>query len=153
MKFTGIMILVYMLLLAAPSAIGQNSDDKIAFYSLRSGRDDIYLMNADGSNVQLLTRGKYGGKCPDFSPDGKQIVFVSLRDGNSEIYMLDLISGNEHRLTDLPSVERQPEWSPDGSRIALQSNRDGNWEIYIINSDGSNLRRLTDTDVNETNVA
>ncbi len=138
-----------ILILISSPIVGQNSDGKIAFYSTRSGRDDIFVMNADGSNVQLVTKGENGGKCPDLSPDGTRIVFVSLRDGNSDLYLLDLASGTEQRLTDLPSVERQPEWSPDGARIAFQSDRNGNYEIYIMDADGANWGRLTFTEAEE----
>lgn len=142
-------VLACMLLPVASSIIARDTGGKIAFYSLRSGRDDIYVMNTDGSDVRLVTPGEYGGKCPDLSPDGSRIVFVSLRDGNSELYLLDLASGTERRLTDLPSVERQPEWSPDGRRIAFQSNRDGNYEIYVMDADGTDWHRLTFTDAEE----
>ncbi|UCC45328.1 MAG: PD40 domain-containing protein [Candidatus Zixiibacteriota bacterium] len=122
---------------------GRGITGKIAFYSNRSGRDDIYLMDVVGGDVQRLTDGDYGGKCPDLSPEGDYVAFVSLRDGNSEIYVKDLSSGMVERLTNLSSVERQPRWSPDGSRIALQSNRDGDYELYVMDADGSNWTRLT----------
>ena len=141
--------LVCILLFVSPSIIAQDADSKIAFYSARSGRDDIFVMNPEGSNAQLVTIGESGGKCPDLSPDGTRIVFVTLRDGNSELYLLDLASGCERRLTDLPSVERQPKWSPDGRHIAFQSNRDGNYDIYIMDADGANWQRLTFTDAEE----
>ncbi|MDX9857929.1 MAG: MBL fold metallo-hydrolase [candidate division Zixibacteria bacterium] len=129
--------------------MGQNLDGKIAFYSPRNGRDDIFIMNADGSNVELVTKGKDGGKCPDISPDGTRIVFVSLRDGNSDLYLLDLVSGTEQRLTSLPSVERQPKWSPDGGQITFQSDRDGNYEIHVMDADGTNWQRLTNNEAEE----
>ena len=138
------------LILSAPHlAVGQANDGKIAFYSGRNGRDDIFLMNADGTDVQLITKGEYGGKCPDISPDGTRIIFVSLRDDNSDLYLVDLASGEEQRLTDLPSAERQPKWAPDGKRIAFQSDRDGNYEIYVMDADGSNWQRLTFNDAEE----
>ncbi|MEZ5357222.1 MAG: MBL fold metallo-hydrolase [Candidatus Zixiibacteriota bacterium] len=142
-------ILVCMLLLISSPVVGQNSDGKIAFYSPRSGRDDIFVMNADGSDVQLVTKGKDGGKCPDLSPDGTRIVFVSLRDGNSDLYLLDIVSGVEQRLTTASSVERQPKWSPDGARITFQSNFDGNYEIYIMDADGTDWERLTCAEAEE----
>lgn len=141
--------LTCLLLLTPHPVPGQTGAGKIAFYSARNGRDDIFLMNEDGSDVQLITSGEQGGKCPDISPDATRIVFVSLRDGNSDLYLADLASGREQRLTDLASTERQPRWSPDGKRIAFQSNRDGNYEIYVMDADGSNWQRLTFSDAEE----
>lgn len=149
----GVWAIGTLLLLLAPAipttVLGQKDSGKIAFYSNRSGRDDIYMMNADGSDVQVVTKGQYGGKCPDLSPDGSQMVFVSMRDGNSEIYLMDLESGVERRLTSLSSTERQPKWSPDGKHIAFQSNRDGNYEIHTMEADGTGWRRLTHSDAEE----
>lgn len=141
--------MTFVLLLTGGLSFASELHGKIAFYSNRNGRDDIFVMNADGSNVQLVTKGENGGKCPDLSPDGTRIVCVSLRDGNSDLYLLDLASGTERRLTDLPGVERQPKWSPDGKRIAFQSDRDGNYEIYIMDGDGADWQRLTFTDAEE----
>lgn len=141
--------LLTVLLLMSSLADGHENDGKIAFYSVRSGRDDIYIMNADGSDVELVTKGGYGGKCPDLSPDGSRMVFVSLRDGNSELFLMDLAAGTERRLTNSPSVERQPAWSPDGRRIAFQSNRDGNYEIYTMDAEGADWQRLTFSDAEE----
>lgn len=149
MKNYTILIFGCILLLSSSLTYSQDTNDKIAFYSNRSGRDDIYIMNADGRNIRLITKGEYGGKCPDLSPDGTRVVFVSMRDGNSELYCWDLASGDEQRLTSLPSVERQPKWSPDGKQIAFQSDRDGNYEIYIMDADGTNWQRLTFTEAEE----
>ena len=47
---------------------------------------DVYLMNADGSQQQRLTRG---GSQPSWSPDGRKIAFVSKRDGGPDIYVMN----------------------------------------------------------------
>lgn len=148
-KYFASIATIFLLLWTPPIVFSSDADGKIAFYSNRSGRDDIYIMNADGSNVQLVTKGEYGGKCPDLSPDGSRIVFVSPRDGNSELYVIDIAAGVTRRLTELPGTERQPEWSPDGRRIAFQSNRDGNYEIYTMAADGTDWRRLTFSEAEE----
>lgn len=144
-----ITVFLSTLLLTPALADGRGDGGKIAFYSVRSGRDDIYIMDADGSDVQLVTKGAHGGKCPDLSPDGLQMVFVSLRDGDSELFLMDMAAGTERCLTNVPSVERQPAWSPDGRRIAFQSDRDGNYEIYTMDADGADWRRLTFSDAEE----
>jgi len=146
---TAKLVLWCLAVVAVLSPRSQSADGKIAFYSNRGGDEDVYLMNADGTDVQLLTEGPFTGLCPDLSPDGRRIVFVSRGDGNSDLYLMELATREVKRLTDLPSTERQPRWSPDGKRIALQSNRDGNYEIYTMDADGQNWVRLTHTDAEE----
>src|SRR5438132_11207571 len=50
---------------------------RIAFTSDRDGTEQIYLMNADGSNPTRLTRGPASNTNAAWSPDGKTIAFVS----------------------------------------------------------------------------
>ncbi len=124
-------------------ALKQNG--KIAFVRARDGKEQIYVMNPDGSSQTRLTDDSTYNADPTWSPDGTRIAFSSNRDGKIEVYSMDSNGGNVIRLTNNPSarVEGQPNWSPDGTRIAFTSDRDGNPEIYVMNSDGSNQIRLT----------
>lgn len=99
---------------------------------------DIYLVNADGSDLHLLIED---GFWADWSPDGTQIVFASRRDGNVELYLADADGSNQRRLTQNGRLDFFPDWSPDGHRIAFAVLEDR--AIYIMDADGSNERRLT----------
>jgi Tol biopolymer transport system component len=117
---------------------------KIAFVRIELGKEQIYVMNPDGSNQTRLTDGSSYNADPAWSPDGAKIALSSNRDGKVSIYSMDSDGGNVIRLTNNASaIESQPNWSPDGTRIAFTSNRDGNLEIYVMSSDGSNQTRLT----------
>ena len=64
---------------------------RIAFQSDRNGTLDIYVMNADGSNIERLTYSGTDNYAPAWSPDGRMIAFASVRDGklyDSDIYMV-----------------------------------------------------------------
>ena len=64
---------------------------KIAFISTRSGAGDIYIMNADGSNLQQLTRDLSGEVGPVWSPDGTRIAFTRISHvRGSDIYVIVL---------------------------------------------------------------
>jgi Tol biopolymer transport system component len=134
---------------------------KILFMSDRipdttiTARFQIYVMNADGSNVGQLTfpdpaRDSTGHLIdttssfqPAWSPDGTKIVFGSTRDTNFQIYVMDPNGTNVVRLTHTSANDGQPAWSPDGTKIAFATTRDGNDEIYVMNADGSNPVNLT----------
>jgi serine/threonine protein kinase len=120
-------------------------DCKIAFTSDRDGNNEIYLMNADGSNVQRLTNNLTYDMFPAWSPDGSRIAFSSDRDGNLEIYLMNADGSNVQRLTKNSAEDVMAAWSPDGNKITFSSNRDGNFKIYSMNADGSNVKRLTNT--------
>ncbi|UCC48915.1 MAG: PD40 domain-containing protein [Gemmatimonadota bacterium] len=121
----------------------EETKGRIAFYSARNGRDDIYVVDAGGNNLRRLTKGDLEGKCPAFSPDGRLIAFQVSGRGAEDIYLMDADGSNVRRLTDSPASERHAAWSPDGAKIAFVSDRDGNREIYVMNADGSDWRRLT----------
>ena len=139
---------------------------KIAFVSDRDGDRDIYVMDADGSNVERLTNFgaddregiRFIGGPPAWSPDGRKIAFDWDLDGGAlDIFVMDADGSNIERLTDSDTHDSSPKWSPDGRRIAFDSwppplrqaagdretGRDGGWGIYAMNADGSNAERLT----------
>jgi Tol biopolymer transport system component len=127
---------------------------KIAFASNNDGNYDIYVMDADGSNVIQLTTDGVGppavsNRFPTWSPDGTKIAHTSTRAGQSEeIWVMD-VSGvvpdpSPVRLTTNAAIDRSPAWSPNGSRIAFASNRGGTFNIWTMNAtNGSGLTRLT----------
>jgi Tol biopolymer transport system component len=116
---------------------------KIAFTSNRDGNEEIYVMNADGTNQVRLTSDTADDFLPSFSTGGAKIVFYSNRDGLFEIYVMNSNGTDQTRLTNNSAVDFDPSFSPDGSKITFASNRDGNFEVYVMNSDGSNQTRLT----------
>jgi Tol biopolymer transport system component len=136
-------LVVAAALIIAP-AMAAVSGEKIAFVSNRDGIDNIYVMNADGTNPIRLTSN--GGNYPAWSPDGSRLVFSSNRDNAlaDEIYVMNADGTNPTRLTNNAVVDTWPAWSPDGSRIVYSSGDWDNVEIYVMNADGTNPTRLTD---------
>jgi Tol biopolymer transport system component len=128
---------------SAPPAEGGRGG-KIAFYSTRDGNSEIYIMNADGSDLTRLTSDSAGDLGPAISPDGSRIAFTSDRDGNQELYLMNVDGSQVARLTHHAAYDSHAAWSPDGQKIAFTSERDGNGEIYLMNVDGTDPRRLTE---------
>jgi Tol biopolymer transport system component len=110
---------------------------------------EIFISDADGSNLVQLTSHEEHDREPSWSPDGTKITFQSYRDGNWDIFTMNADGSNIQNITNTPDREWNPAWSPDGARIAFQSDRDGNWEIYVMNTDGTDVQRLTDNDVKD----
>jgi Tol biopolymer transport system component len=107
---------------------------------------EIFIMDADGSNVQQLTDNQFYDGQASFSPDESKIVFTSERDGFPRVYVMNSDGTGQAPLSSEIHWEFHPHWSPDGSRIAI-SRANGYACIYVLNSDGTNTVRLTDDTV------
>ena len=79
--------------------------------------DEIWVMNADGTNQRQLTDNSTHDEGPAFSPDGTQIVFTSERDGNSEIYLMNADGTNQHRFTNDAALDESPDWGPAAGTV------------------------------------
>jgi Tol biopolymer transport system component len=117
-----------------------------------SGDEEVYVMNADGTNVRRLTNNADFDSAAAWSPDGRWLAFEhapgeTLTPGvepqEKDIYAMRPDGSDVRRLTDSPGLDEGPVWSPDGTKIAFSSARDGQQEIYVMNADGSDQRRLT----------
>jgi Tol biopolymer transport system component/serine/threonine protein kinase len=116
---------------------------RIAFMSDRTGNDEIWVMNADGSQAANLTNHPAADYGPAWSPDGRRIAFGSDRDGSWDLYVMNSDGSGLARVTTGAAFDHMPSWSADGSRLAFMSDRDGNLEIYAVNVGGGGLARLT----------
>ncbi len=87
---------------------------KVVFVSRRTKNNDIWLMNADGTQQMQITTAPEDDENPTFSPDGKRIVFASKRTGNFDIWVVDADGGNLRQITSDASDDQQPCWSAGG---------------------------------------
>ncbi|MBE0686214.1 MAG: PD40 domain-containing protein [Anaerolineaceae bacterium] len=119
---------------------------RILFETNRDGNQEIYMMNADGSDPINLTNSTAIDFSPSWSPDRNSVAFNSGIGGNAEIFILDLEDMQSNNITNNLAKDWEPDWSPDGSQIVFFTDRDGLSEIYTIQMDTFTTLRLTDTD-------
>lgn len=104
--------------------------------SASSRQSQVYLAQADGTGVKLLTPA-----APSYfhgwSPDGRWLVFVGQRDNKFELYRVPAAGGAEQRLTSKGAYDDGPEYAPGGKWIYFNSNRSGAWDIWRMPSDGA----------------
>jgi TolB protein len=116
---------------------------KIIFTSNKTGNEDIFSMNIDGTGLTQLT--DYPGKdnYPSVSPDGEKIAYTSDINGVWQIMVMNWDGTEKKQLTYNPWRSGYPAWSFDGRYIFFEASIDGDYELYRINSNGGGLKRLT----------
>ena len=99
----------------APSGDGQG---QIVFSTDRDGNNEIYVMNADGSNPRRLTNSPADDLFPEWSPDGQRIALSRVVASNWDIWLMDM-HGAMNRLTSDPALlEGTPSSHPERARLA-----------------------------------
>jgi Tol biopolymer transport system component len=109
-------------------ALSGSGGGVIAFSSSRDGNEEIYVMNADGSDQRRLTNDPAYDHLPNWSPDGARIVYTTDRSGDFETYVMSADGSNARSL----GGGGWSIWSTDGSQIAFLSWRGGDPEIYVM---------------------
>jgi Tol biopolymer transport system component len=102
-------------------------------------REEIHVMNGDGTGQRALGRGRR----PAWSPDGQKIAFRSERTGKAELYVVNLNGSGLVRLTRSRGADGDPVWSPDGKKIYFVRGRHGKSDVYAMSADGSRQRNLS----------
>ena len=120
---------------------------RIAFVSNRdqAGNTEIYVMNADGSNVRRLTNNSAADGSPTWSPTGTQIAFMSDRTGSGspQIWIMDADGLGQRQLTYEGYADR-PTWSPvPYNEIAYAAKTGPGQDIKILDLATRQVRQLT----------
>lgn len=125
-----------------PSSLPRTDGERLAFHSDPGGRDDLYAMDDDGSNLVQLTHDLETSVPPVWSPDGSLIAFVCCLPSRDSIYLMGADGSALRLLASVSGEAGRPAWSPDGARIAYSSYQEH--RIYEIRADGSGQHVLVD---------
>lgn len=129
-------------------AIVPGPNGRIVFESNRTGNNEIFTMNPDGSALVNVTRDPANDVYPAWSPDGSQITFSSDRHdpGNLDVYIVNADGTGLMQLTDSPGEDRGTSWTSDGELIVFHSARDRDafhtFDIFTMNPDGTNETKI-----------
>lgn len=128
---------------------------RVVFSSGGTGEGDLYLVDADGANLDRLTSSPEPDLSPDWSPDGSRILFSRSVASGTQLWVVEVATGTETRLTDPGGRDETARWSPNGTRIVFsrfpfaQGGEEPNHDLYVMDAEGTNLVRLTDTPFSE----
>lgn len=158
---------------------GQNAEaywsfdgQRLIFQSTRDDlkADQIFIMDADGSDVRMVSTGKGRCTCAYFLPGDKEIIFSSTHGYDEAVpaepdrsqgyvwpiypsYAIYRANADGTNLRPLYPKEVGPgketgynaeaTVSPDGKKIVFTSTRGGDLDLYTMNIDGSNVKQIT----------
>ena len=151
---------------------GQNAEaywspdgKKLIFQSTRDEHecDQQYIMNADGSDVHMVSTGKGVTTCGYFLPDNKHIVYASTHESGAacplradrskgylwavyagfEIYLAGLDGKIEKKLTESPGYDAEATVNWKTKKIVYTSKASGDLDLWTMNLDGSGKKQMT----------
>ncbi len=106
---------------------------KIAFQSGRSGYEEIWISNADGSDLTQATDLQRFAGSPRWSPEGRYIAFDFRRNEHSEIDLLDTLTSRIDTIAAFPTADNViPSWSRDGHWVYFASNLRNGFQIWRV---------------------
>ncbi|MBE7535560.1 MAG: PD40 domain-containing protein [Anaerolineales bacterium] len=110
----------------------------------RPGAYEVFLMDADSSNVRQLTRGLIGiGGSVDWSPDGAYLLIHAGPEGDKNIFRIDVAAQTATQLTN-GGNNASATYSYDGQWVAFNSLRNNDQaDIFIMRPDGAEIRQVT----------
>ena len=85
---------------------------RIAFGANEGSRSSLYVVNADGTQLRLVTGALQLRGAPAWTPDGQSITVAALSDGAPRLHSVPLDGGPASLLISEHSVD--PAWSSDG---------------------------------------
>ena len=92
---------------------------------VRPSKLEIFVMDADGSNVKALTNHGVGSFAPYPTPDGRGLLYATNAGADAREFDLRFVSwdGEEQRITTAAGFDGFPMFSPDGQWLVFASNR------------------------------
>jgi Tol biopolymer transport system component len=112
----------------------------LTFAAEWDGDDEIYIIQADGSNLTQLTFNTSGDVSPTWSPDGQQIAYIVEAYTKPSLYISNPDgSGGRIAPSSLEVSSIEAVWSPGGDKMAFRNMGD----LYVVDVETGEVVNLT----------
>ena len=118
---------------------------KVAMILSKDGWTDLYVCDADGSNLKRLTKSPQDESSPCWSPDGKWICFAAKEKERRTLCKVSPSGGPLQTIgtSGMPSPT-EPDWSPDGKWIAFTAQYRSGFQICVVPAAGGTATSLVE---------
>jgi len=118
---------------------------KVAMVLSKDGWTDLYVSDADGSNLKRLTKSPQDESSPCWSPDGKWICFAAKEKERRTLCKVSPSGGPVQTIgtSGMPSPS-EPDWSPDGKWIAFTVQYRSGFQICVVPATGGMATSLVE---------
>ena len=103
----------------------------------------LAIMDQDGENHILLTKGESIVLTPRFSPNRQEITYMSYFGNIPRVYIYNIDSGRQELLGDFPGMTFAPRFAPNGNGVIMSMSKNGNSDISSMDLRTRKVRQLT----------
>jgi Tol biopolymer transport system component len=120
-------------IVGAPTS--RRDGSRIAFTTRHHGETKLYVVNLDGTDAQILSRGLAPRGAPAWTPDGQAITIASLVDGAPRLFTVPVDGGAATPFVTEQSID--PVWSPRSDVVAFSGADVGTmFPVKAVRADG-----------------
>jgi TolB protein len=105
----------------------------------------LVLLDIDGSNERVLTKGKGPHILPTLAPEGDAVIYTAYKDHNANLMQIATDGTNIKTLSSRPDGNTGAQISPDRKRMAFTVINDGGSQIYLSDRSGANAKKITES--------
>lgn len=120
-------------------------DGKQIVFSYIGGPENIYIVNADGSNLRELVVRDQRDFQPEWAPDGSHIVFTTVEDGVHVMMRVNPDGTGLEKVSDVSEAAGDPDYSPDGSTLLYFTDEPVERNLYVRDVKTGATTQLSDT--------
>jgi TolB protein len=119
---------------------------RIVYVGNSLGRPELYIMDSDGTNVEVLTNYEDSERNyrsdPDWSPDGRTIAYTERLNGRFQVRTINP-NGSAPKYRTSEGENEQPSFAPDGRHLVFTSTRSGVRQLWVLDIQTNRFRQLT----------